>query len=242
MALVVATFVGSLLYLPQFMQKLLNYTPLEAGLGMLPEMATFAVVSFLEGTLYDKFGARAMVASGAACLALGPFLLSLVGPDSGYWVLVPGMIVIGIGLGLFLASVTTAGISVVAPSRTSLAGGLLYMFQLVAASVGLGLTTAIVTLTSQNQLSALLANLGVNFTMGQIQTIHGILAGTASAHKMLNNLGPNLAVQITQLVYSAFVAGIQNGFRVDALLSFTGFLVSLIYIHGKKNVKTSRRH
>jgi hypothetical protein len=116
------------------------------------------------------------------------------------------------------------------------------MFQLVAASVGLGLTTAIVTLTSQNQLSTSLANLGVNFTLGQIQTIHGILSGTASAHNMLNNLGPNLAVQITQLVYSAFVAGIQNGFRLDALLAFAGFLISLIYIHDKKSVKTSRRH
>ena len=40
------------------MQHQLGYSPLEAGLGMLPMMATFAAISFLSGTLYERFGPK----------------------------------------------------------------------------------------------------------------------------------------------------------------------------------------
>jgi EmrB/QacA subfamily drug resistance transporter len=52
-----ATFFAALLYLPQFMQKHLGYSPLEAGVGMLPFLGTFAVVSFVAGPLYNRLGA-----------------------------------------------------------------------------------------------------------------------------------------------------------------------------------------
>jgi MFS family permease len=53
-----ATFFAALLYLPQFMQKQLDYSPLEAGVGMLPFLATFAVVSFVAGPLYERLADR----------------------------------------------------------------------------------------------------------------------------------------------------------------------------------------
>ena len=56
-----ATFFASLLYLPQFLQKILNYSPLEAGAGLLPMMGTFAVTSFAAGPLYTKLGAKLIV-------------------------------------------------------------------------------------------------------------------------------------------------------------------------------------
>ena len=46
-------------------------------------------------------------------------------------------------------------------------------------------------------------------------------------------------MQITGMVNDAFVAGIQNGFRLDALLAFVGFVVSFTYIHGKTKTKPS---
>ena len=58
-----ATFFAALLYLPQFMQKHLGYSPLEAGVGMLPFLATFALVSFIAGRLYNRLGAKLLVVS-----------------------------------------------------------------------------------------------------------------------------------------------------------------------------------
>ncbi|HEY2715126.1 MAG TPA: MFS transporter [Solirubrobacterales bacterium] len=138
-----ATFFAALLYLPQFMQTQLGYSPLEAGVGVLPFLATFALVSFLAGPLYDRVGAKRLAVLGAACITLAPFLFSLVEEGSGYSSLVVGMVVLGIGVGSFYPTATTAGVTSVDSSQTSLAGGIIYMFQIAGGSIGLGLTTTV---------------------------------------------------------------------------------------------------
>lgn len=138
-----ATFFASLLYLPQFMEKQLGYSPLESGLGMLPFLATFALVSFIAGPLYNRLGAKPLVVLGAACITVAPFLFSLVDGDSGYDSLILGMVILGIGIGSFYPTATTAGVTSVDESQTSLAGGIVYMFQIAGGSIGLGLTTTV---------------------------------------------------------------------------------------------------
>ncbi len=138
-----ATFFASLLYLPQFMQKQLGYSPLEAGAGMLPFLAVFALVSFISGPLYNRLGAKPIVSVGAACIALGPLLFSRIDSSSDLVSVVPGMILLGIGIGLFYSTATTAAVTSVDESRTSLAGGIIYMFQIAGGSIGLGLTTTV---------------------------------------------------------------------------------------------------
>jgi EmrB/QacA subfamily drug resistance transporter len=138
-----ATFFAALLYLPQFMQKQLDYSPLEAGVGMLPFLATFAVVSFVAGPLYERLGAKKLAAFGAACITIAPFLFSQVNAGSGYDSLIVGMVVLGLGIGSFYPTATTAGVTSVDESQTSLAGGIVYMFQIAGGSIGLGLTTTV---------------------------------------------------------------------------------------------------
>jgi len=138
-----ATFFAALLYLPQFMESQLGFSPLESGLGMLPALATFALVSFGAGPLYTRLGAKRLAVIGAGCMTAAAILFSLVGGDAGYGALVPGMVVLGIGIGSFYPTATTAGVTSVDESQTSLAGGIVYMFQIAGGSIGLGLTTTV---------------------------------------------------------------------------------------------------
>jgi EmrB/QacA subfamily drug resistance transporter len=138
-----ATFFAALLYLPQFMQNHLGYSPLKAGVGMLPFLATFAAVSFVAGPLYSRLGAKLLATVGAACITIAPFVFSLVGDRSSYDSLIVGMVVLGIGIGSFYPTATTAGVTSVDESETSLAGGIVYMFQIAGGSIGLGLTTTV---------------------------------------------------------------------------------------------------
>jgi EmrB/QacA subfamily drug resistance transporter len=138
-----ATFFAALLYLPQFMQKHLGYSPLEAGVGILPFLGTFAIVSFIAGPLYNRVGAKPLAVLGAACITLAPFLFSFVDSGSGYSSLVVGMVVLGVGVGSFYPTATTAGVTSVDSSQSSLAGGIIYMFQIAGGSIGLGLTTTV---------------------------------------------------------------------------------------------------
>jgi MFS family permease len=68
----------------------------------------------------------------------------MVHPSTAYDGLITGMVVLGIGVGLFYSSITTAAVTALDPSRASLAGGIIYMFQIAGGSIGLGLNTALV--------------------------------------------------------------------------------------------------
>lgn len=228
--LIAAPFFAALLYLPQYMQKLLLYTPIKAGIGMLPMMLFFAIVSFVGGWLYDRIGARAMVTGGAACLAIGPFLLSFVGTSSGYIALVPGMVFVGLGLGLFFSSATTAGVESVAAAKTALAGGIIYMFQIAGGSLGLGLTTTVISSVAQSRLSADIAQAGVTATSAQTLALHGLLAGTATARQVLQSLSLPPGVNLTTLTSDSFVAGLAAGYRVDAALALIAVIIAAVAI------------
>jgi EmrB/QacA subfamily drug resistance transporter len=139
-----AIFFAALLYLPQFMEKELGFSAVEAGAGLLPLMLVFAAMSFSSGKFYDMLGARTVVSAGAAFLALGIFMLSFLDAGWEYAALVPGMVVLGLGIGLFYSSVTTAAVTSLDASRSSLAGGIVYMCQVAGGALGLGINTAIV--------------------------------------------------------------------------------------------------
>ncbi len=139
-----AIFFAALLYLPQFFEKILGYSPLTSGAGLLPLMVVFAATSFAAGSLYDRLGARLVVGGGAVALALGMLLLALLLDDANYGSTIPGMIVLGVGIGLFYSSVTTLAVTALDASQSSLAGGIVYMCQVAGGAVGLGVNTAIV--------------------------------------------------------------------------------------------------
>jgi predicted MFS family arabinose efflux permease len=229
-SLLAAGFFASLLYLPQFMQKLLGYSPLGAGVGLLPMMLVYGSVSFLAGTLYGRLGAKLITSAGAAAMAIGLLLISFVTSSSGYGAIVAGMVVFGAGLGLFISSLTTAAITTVGPSRASLAGGLLHMLQLMGGSIGLGLSTAI--FTSAFHATVHTARLAGFLTAPQQHAVNGILAGTASTQQLAQRF-PHAAGALESLSRDAFASGMHASFRVTAALAAVGFLVAVGFIGGR---------
>jgi EmrB/QacA subfamily drug resistance transporter len=223
-----ATFFAMLLYLPQFMQKMLGWDPLEAGAGLLPMMGVFAAVSFAAGPLYERWGAKLIVSVGAACLAVGIFLISLVGADSGWGELVPGMVVTGLGVGLFYSSITTAAVTALDPSRSSLAGGIVYMFQIAGGSIGLGLTTTVFTTASEDKLQSAATGLSES----EIEDVQGVLAGTESAAAVVKRAGGAAGDRLVDLVREAFAAGLTWSFRLVAGLALAGLVVSILFVGG----------
>jgi EmrB/QacA subfamily drug resistance transporter len=146
-----AVFFASMLYLPQYMIKVLGFSPIETGLGMLPMMGIFAAVSFVAGPLYNRLGPKLLATAGSLCIAAGPLLVALAASEQEYAAIVPGLAVTGLGVGLFYPTATTAGVTSVDESRSSLAGAIIYMFQIAGGSVGLGLTTTIFTEAGQDE-------------------------------------------------------------------------------------------
>jgi EmrB/QacA subfamily drug resistance transporter len=228
-----AVFFSIVLYVPQFLQKILDWTPLESGAGMLPMLGMFAVLAFAAGPLYQRLGAKLIISVATLAMAAGAFLLSLADADSGYDSLILGLAVTGIGVGLFYPSITTAAVTALDPARSSLAGGLVYMFQIAGGAVGLGLTTTIFTSVSEDEVATKAADAGSRLTESQEHVVQGVLAGTEpgqEAFQQLSNAGAERALDI---VRDSFVAGIQAGFRVTAAIALAGFVIAVLFVGGR---------
>jgi EmrB/QacA subfamily drug resistance transporter len=228
-----AVFFATVLYAPQFMEKILGYSALKAGVGMVPMLGTFAAVSFFAGPAYQRLGPKPTITIGALGLTLGPFLLSMVDADSGYGSLVAGLAVTGIGAGFFYSAVTTAGVTALDPSRASLAGGLIYMFQIAGGAIGLGITTTIFTLSSENELADKASDRAIHVTDQQVSVMHGVLAGTDSGTAALHQLSASAQSTVMNIVRESFATGIQAGFRFVTIAALLGFLISLFFVGGR---------
>jgi EmrB/QacA subfamily drug resistance transporter len=223
-----AVFFTALLYIPLFMVNVLGYSPLQAGLGMLPWMAGFAVVSFISGNLYKRLGAKLIISLGGLALCVAPFLFSLIGGNSGYSELLPGMLCMGIGVGMFYSSTTTAAVTALDSSRSSLASGVLYMFQIVGGTVGLGVATTVFSAVSQNHLNSIDSVEGVG--PAQKELLGKVLDGSDSPQALADQDAPFL---LHNLFAEAFTSGMQVVYLAVGIFAFLGFITALLFVGGR---------
>ena len=231
-ALMAPAYVAAVLYLPQIMQKLLGLSPLASGIGMAPMLGTYAVVSFLVGSLAGRLSDRLAIIAGLGGLAIGPFLLSGFSVATGYTGLVLGMAVMGSGLGLFQPASNTIAVEADDRGRKSLASGLVMMFQFVGGAVGLGLTTTVVASAERGAVDQHLAELGVALPAAQRAALNGLLAGTDSAQQVLGQFDPAAAQRLFEIASGAFADGVRSGLRLDAGLAAIAVLLAVFLLKG----------
>jgi EmrB/QacA subfamily drug resistance transporter len=147
-------FFSMFFYATLYMQEVLDYSPLKAGLAYLPITAGFAVAGGVASQLVTRIGTRPVVVAGCLIAATGIYLVSRV-PLNGSYVsdLLPGFIVMSLGAGAVFVSVTAAANAGVPSDKAGLAAGLLNSSQQVGSALGLAILSA-VAITHTNHLIA----------------------------------------------------------------------------------------
>ncbi len=104
-AIIMALF----LVLIQFMQAVLGYSAIRAAVGLLPMAAVMMPLSAISPGLAERFGLRTMLTAGSLFVATGLGLMAVLGSaDGGYWPVLPGILVLGLGMGVSMSPGTTA--------------------------------------------------------------------------------------------------------------------------------------
>ncbi|WP_307027992.1 MFS transporter [Arthrobacter globiformis] len=141
--LYLGAMIGFFFFTTQFMQEVLGFDPLQAGIGFLPMTAVnFAVAMSIPPLLRRMPGSVALLAGILITLA-GMFWLSCVGTDFSYWtgVALP-MVLIGAGQGFAFAPLTSFGIIGAPAADAGAASGLVNTFHQVGTCLGLGIAVA----------------------------------------------------------------------------------------------------
>jgi EmrB/QacA subfamily drug resistance transporter len=112
------------LYLVIYIQSILGYSPLEAGLRFLPISVLSFIVSPVAGKLAERLPVRGFMGGGLILVGSGLVLMGGINPGDDWTTLLPGFIVCGIGIGCTNPALATAAIGVVEPRRSGAASGI----------------------------------------------------------------------------------------------------------------------
>ncbi|MEM3737130.1 MAG: MFS transporter [Candidatus Bathyarchaeia archaeon] len=126
-----------------YLQRVLNYSPLQAGIILLTMPATMAVLAPISGWLSDRIGSRMLSSLGMAIICVGLLLASTLGLQSSSTDIAIRLLIIGLGMGLFSSPNTSAVMGSVDKSRLGVASGTLAMMRFLGQSLSLVIMGAI---------------------------------------------------------------------------------------------------
>jgi EmrB/QacA subfamily drug resistance transporter len=144
--LLVAALLASAFLIAQFFQFGLRYSPLEAGIRILPWTATPIVVSPLAGALSDRIGRRPLMAGGMLLAAVGLSWIALISSTTvDYAQLVLPLILIGVGISAAIPTTPAAVLNSVAPADIGKASGVSGTLQRFGGVFGVAVATTVFT-------------------------------------------------------------------------------------------------
>jgi EmrB/QacA subfamily drug resistance transporter len=140
-----------------YVQQILGYTPIEAGLAFLPVTFGIGIGAGLAQQLIKRFDVRRIAVAGMVLAAIGLYVLSLVPVDGTYLAnLLPGLIPMSIGMGLTFVPITLIATTNVSGNDAGLASGLFNTSQQVGGALGL----AVLATLAADKTASVLAGLG----------------------------------------------------------------------------------
>jgi EmrB/QacA subfamily drug resistance transporter len=150
-----AGFVSVFFFLTLYMQNVLSYSPIRGGAAYLPVTAGIVVAAAVSSRLFARTGTRPVIVAGALIAAAGIYYLSRIPVHGSYPAsLLPGLVIMAIGIGAVLVAVTTAANAGVPPDQAGLAAGLLSASQQLGTALGLAVFTAIAAARTSALLAA----------------------------------------------------------------------------------------
>lgn len=146
-ALMVGALFGFMFFTVLYLQQVLDFTPMDAGLAFLPAPVVIATVSMaLAPRLLIRFGPRPVILTGLPILAVGFAALAQITVDGNYFLTVmPAMVVMSFGFGITMPSLMSLAMSEVAPQDSGVTSGLFNTTQQVGGAIGLAILSTLVS-------------------------------------------------------------------------------------------------
>jgi Na+/melibiose symporter-like transporter len=226
---------GTMIALPIYLQMVLEYNALEAGLSLAPLSLTMFGVAILAGRRAGRRRPSAVIRAGFALYVLGMLVLLPIVPraDSGWWLLVP-LVIAGSGLGLLVSQLNNYTLAPITEERVSEAAGVNSAGGSFGLSFGLAFAGAImlatlsITFTDMAQASTVLAPAQQQQVADALEDDAQVLSNTQLEQQLagqpadvqdeiirINTDARPLALQVALLVpLLAGLVGLFNGFRM----------------------------
>jgi len=216
------------LYLTIYMQGVLGFSPLEAGLRFLPLTVLSFVAAPIAGSLSHKIPIRVLLGVGLGLVGLGLLLMHGVSADSEWTALLAGFLLAGVGIGITNPGIGQAAIAVVPVEKSGMGSGINTTFRQVGIATGVAALGAIFQSRVDSKLSELLPRAPDG--LGELVASGGSRAAAAVAP-------PGLHDQVVQASNEAFVSGFNEIILIAAVLSFVGAALGFFLVRSRDFVQ-----
>jgi EmrB/QacA subfamily drug resistance transporter len=201
------------LYLTIYLQGVLDFSPLEAGIRFLPMTVLSFVASPIAGSLSNKVPIRVLLGAGLALVGAGLLLMHGVSPDSEWTALLVGFLIAGVGIGVTNPGIGQAAIAVVPVQKSGMGSGINTTFRQVGIATGVAALGAIF----QSQITSKLSELLPHAPAGLPELV------ASGGSKAAGEVTPKaLRPAIEHASDIAFVSGLNEILLIAAILSFVG--------------------
>jgi EmrB/QacA subfamily drug resistance transporter len=145
MGLSAISMFGVFLFLTYYLQQNLGFSPIQSGLAFLPmTVAIMFSAATSQTQLLPRFGARPLIGAGLALGALGMLFLTGIGTDTSYWThVLPGLLIMGLGLGNVFAPAMSSATLGVEPNDAGVASAMVNTMQQIGGSIGTALLSTL---------------------------------------------------------------------------------------------------
>ena len=201
-------------FLALYMQNIRGYTPLQAGVRFLPSTLMIVLIAPIAGRMADRVGSRPLMTFGLLCVSGSLFWQSSLTVSSSYATLLPGFVLMGIGMAFVMSPMSTAAMNAVAPAKAGVASGILSMNRMVGGTFGVAVLGAMVSTLGGSKLGQLLPAVPAS---ARSKLTAGLGAGSPPH---------GVPARVVQAGHEAFVYALQNGLRVGGSVALAGAVVA----------------
>jgi EmrB/QacA subfamily drug resistance transporter len=219
---------GVFFFLALYMQNVLGYTALEAGVRFLPTTLVIMVLSPLAGRLSDRIGPRWPIVAGMGLIALSLYLFSTVEVGTTFAGLLPSFLILGAGIGLTMSPMSTAAMNSVVTAKAGVASGILSMFRMIGGTFGVALLGALF----QNQARARLDETLSQSPLTADQRAE-LARGLAGGVPDVQGVPAAQMERLTAAAQDAFVYGLTHAMVLSVAVAAIGVVVALLMIRGQ---------
>jgi EmrB/QacA subfamily drug resistance transporter len=216
------------LYLTIYMQGVLDFSPLEAGLRFLPLTVLGFIVAPISGTLSHKIPIRILLGVGLATVGVGLLLMHGVSPTSGWTTLLAGFLVAGVGIGITNPGIGQAAIAVVPVEKSGMGSGINTTFRQVGIATGVAGLGAVFQSSVNSKISELLPRAPDG--LGEIIASGGSRAAGAV-------VPAHIRPEVIHASDVAFVGAFNEIIMIAAVLSFVGAALGFVLVRSKDFVQ-----
>ncbi len=223
-----------IIFVGMFLQMALGYSPLKAGLLLLPMVVTGFAFSNIGGYWADKYGARLPLLFGTGSICLGFMVTLLLFNTVTYYTLLPLLILSGIGMFMISGPVRVALLTETPQDQHGMTNAILTGMRSIISVTGFSITGAIIVNIQFHQAKSTILALIPSVTSEQLQGLMGLLSQTDNSQFVLSQFSPELQIAIKTSVLTAYTNGFYWSLIFVGILQFISLILALFFIN--KNV------